>query len=260
MIDGMFLVVDHENIKGLSHWAGELERRHIPAVIIEEHMIDSNSSVIRNLSDRGFEIAGGFEQPFWDEPYEYQYKNIIHINDEMQSYVHKRMRILGSRYFAYDEATLQVADKLGIEYVLARGAAGPQAVIYKPREYRAKIISVSNVPSKGMGTGSLCDRSLFARGEVPDDFRKILFSLTVDKIVLVAQTHISGVKLNWWNVYQDFLNANIIHWRPLDEFAADAMELPNAQIPINREVKYEIPKPRIPIEQELDYPFREVAR
>jgi len=99
--------------------------------------------------------------------------------------------------------------------------------------------------------------SLFSRGEAPDDFREILFDLTVDKIILVAQTHLSGVKLNWWNVYQDFLNANIVTWKSLDEFAANPIELPNAQIPVNHEVKYITPKPRIPLEQEMEYPFEE---
>lgn len=257
-IEGLFLLLDHGNIKGLSHWADELARRQIPAVItVEEHMIDSNSGVIRNLSDRGFEIGGGMEQSFWDEPYEYQYEKISSINDNIQSCMHKPMRILGSKYFAYDEATLQVADKLEIEYVLARGTAGARAVVYKPYEYHTKIVSVSNVPSKGAGTGSLCDESLFSRAEAPDDFRKILFGLTVDKIVLVAQTHLSGVKLNWWNVYQELLNANIVTWKSLDEFATNAIELPNARIPINREVKYITPKPKIPLEQEPEYPFEE---
>ena len=256
--EGMFLVVDHGNTQGLSHWAGELERRQIPAVItVEEHRVDSNSSLIRNLSDRGFEIGGGLEQPFWDESYGYQYEKISGINDKIQSCTDKPMRILGSKYFAYNEATLQVADKLGIECVLARGTAGPEAVIYKPREYQVKIVSVSNVPSKRMGTGSLCDASLFSRGEEPDDFRNILFALTVDKIALVAQTHLSGVKLNWWNVYQDFLNKNIVTWKSLDEFAANPIELPNEQIPVNHEVKYITPKPKIPLEQEMEYPFEE---
>ena len=257
-IEGLFLLLDRGNIKGLKHWAGELERRQIPAVIIvKEHTVDSNSSVVRNLSDRGFEIGGTLEQPFWDELYEYQYEKISSINDKIQSCTDKPMRILGSKYFAYNEATLRVADKLGIECVLARGTAGPEAVIYKPREYRAKIVSVSNVPSKRMGTGSLCDESLFTRGEEPVDFRNILFALTVDKIVLVAHTHLSGVKLNWWNVYQELLKANIVTWKSLDEFVTNVIELPTAQIPINRKVKYVTPKPKIPLEQEPEYPFEE---
>jgi len=74
--------------------------------------------------------------------------------------------------------------------------------------------------------------------------------LKEDKIILVSHTHLGGAKLRWWNVYQDFLNANIVTWQSLDKFAANPIALPNAQIPLNTEVKYRMPKPNIPLEQE----------
>jgi len=259
-IEGMFLIIERRNVKGLKHWANELERRRIPAIIkIYADMIDKNRSLVKNLSDRGFEIGGGYDgEPFWNKSYQHQYEEMSRIKDVIQACTDKPMRIFGSRYFAYDETTLKVADKLGVEYLLARGTAGARAVIYKAEEYNARIISVSNVPSKEMGTGSLCDESLWSRGETPDDFRKILFNLKEDRIILVAQTHLSGVKLHWWNVYQDFLNANVVAWRPLDKFASNPIVLPNAQIPVNTEVKYVTPKPKIPLEQEPEYPFEEL--
>lgn len=58
------------------------------------------------------------------------------------------LRLFGSKYFAYNESTLQIAEKLGIDYIPARRSAG------------AKFVSVSNVLSKELGTGSLCDESL----------------------------------------------------------------------------------------------------
>jgi len=67
----------------------------------------------------------------------------------------------------YDEVTLRVTDKLGVKYILARGTAGAKAVVYKAKEY-TKILSVSNVPSEEMGTGSLCDESLWCRGVTPE--------------------------------------------------------------------------------------------
>jgi hypothetical protein len=261
-IKGLFLIVDRKNDKGLAHWARELEERKIPAVIlVDEYMVDNNCSLVKNISERGFEIGSSYnEQPFWNEVFDIQYEIMSRIQDKVQSCISKPMRIFGSKYFAYNEATLQVADTLGIEYILARGTAGAKALIYKPHEYQITIISVSNVPSMGMGTGSLCDWSLFSRGETPDVFRKILFGLTVDKMILVGQTHLSGVKVRWWNVYQDFLNANIVTWTPLGEFATNAIELPNTQIPVNREVRYVTPKPKIPLGQEPDYLFEEPQR
>jgi len=201
-IKGMFVVSERGDVEGLKHWANELERRAIPAIIVtHEDMIGKDCSLVKNLSDRGFEIAGGCAgEPFWDKPYKFQRAAASRIKDEIQSCIGKPMRILSSRYFAYDETTLKVADELGIEYILARGIAGAKAVIYKAEEYNTKIISVSNVPSKEMGTGSLCDHSLWSRGETPDDFRKILFGLTEDNIVLVSHTYLGGEKLNWLNV------------------------------------------------------------
>jgi hypothetical protein len=113
------------------------------------------------------------------------------------------------------------------------------------------------VPSKELGTGSLCDQSLWSRGVTPDGFKEILFNVKEDRIVLVAQTHLSGIKLHWWNTYQHFLDADIVAWKSLDEFASNPLVLPNAQIPMNTEVQYETPQPKIPLEEEPDYPFHE---
>ena len=146
----------------------------------------------------------------------------------------------------YDEVTLRVADKLGVEYILARGTAGAKAVVYKAKEYNTKILSISNVPSEEMGPGSLCDESLWYRGVTPNGFREILFSLKEERIIWVAQTHLSGVKLHWWNVYQDFLNTNTVTWKSLDEFSVNPTAMPNGQIPVNTEVKYVTPQPKIP--------------
>jgi hypothetical protein len=79
--------------------------------------------------------------------------------------------------------------------------------------------------------------------------------LKEDRIILVAQTHLSGVKLHWWKVYQGFFNSNIVTWESLDEFTANPIVLPNAQIPINTEVRYVTPQPKVPLEQEPDFSF-----
>jgi hypothetical protein len=256
-IEGMFLIIDHGNMKGLKHWANELERRKMPAVIqTNEHMLIEHGDTIRNLSAKGFEICGAYnEKPFWNEPYHFQYEVMNQIKNKVETCTGKPMRIFGSKYSAYDEITLRVADKLGINYVFARGAAGAKAIVFKPHEYNVILVSVSNVPSKQLGTGSLCDQSLWSRGATPEDLREILFNLKEDRIVLVAQTHLSGVKLYWGNVYQDFLDADIVTWESLDEFTSDPVLLPNAQIPMNTEVQYVTPQPKIPLEQEPDYPF-----
>jgi len=48
-----------------------------------------------------------------------------------------------------------------------------------------------------------------------------------------------------------------VKWLNLDEFASVDYEMPNKDIPVNREVKYEIPKPEIPLEEEVECPYVE---
>jgi hypothetical protein len=255
-MEGMFLIIDHGNRKGLKHWTDEFERRGMPAVIqTNEYMVMEHGDMIKTLSAKGLEICGAYnEKPFWSEPYRFQHEVMRRIKEKVETCTGQPMRIFGSMYSAYDETTLRVADELGIPYIFARGAAGARAVVFKPEEYRVTIVSVSNVPSKQLGTGSLCDQSLWSRGAVPDDLREILFNLKEDRIVLVAQTHLSGVKVNWWNIYQTFLNAGRVTWKSLDEFASNPVLLPNAQIPMNTEVQYTTPQPKIPLDQEPECP------
>jgi hypothetical protein len=165
LIEGMMLIIDRRNTNGLKHWGDELEKRRIPAVIqIEEYMINKEGDLIKSLSDRGFEIGGAHnERPFWNESYRFQYEAISRIKDKVESCIDRPMHILSSKYFAYDENTLRVADTLQIDYVLARGTAKAKAVIYKAKEHTPKILSVSNVPIEEMGSGSLCDEALWCR-------------------------------------------------------------------------------------------------
>ena len=255
---GLFLIIDRRNDKGLSHWVDELETRKIPAVILlDEYMVDKHTNLVRKIAERGFEICCSYnESPFWDESFDSQVEIMTRIRDKWQSQLDSSLRIFGSKYFAYNEDTLKIADQLGIKYLFARGTAGARSVVYQPEEYQVKIVSVSNVPSKELGTGSLCDESLRCRRAVAQDLQEILFSATAeDRISVVAQTHVSGVKLNWWNAYQAFLDADVVSWQPLNEFAADPIKLPNADIPVNTRADYRVPNPMVPLEAEPDFPF-----
>lgn len=251
-VNGLFLVIDRRQEKGLKRWCNELERRGIPGIIsMHEQTVLQSCGLARDISDRGFEIACGYkEAPFWNESYDFQRNQIIRLKELVESCIGKQLRIVSSKYFAYTEETLRVADELGIPYVLGRGASGTRAVVYQPREYRVKIVSISNVPSKAMGTGSLCDESLRCRMETPETLREMLLHLDVDCVVLVAQTHVSGMKIHWWDAYQDLLDAGIVAWKSLEEFASQSLVLPNAEIPVNAEADYAVPRPLIPLEQE----------
>ena len=169
------------------------------------------------------------------------------------------MRVFGSRYFAYDENTLRAADALGVEYVLARGTAGERATVYAPREYKAKIISVSNVPFGEMGTGSLCDYSLWARGSTDEDFANVVDKVLARRpsdMILVSHAYLGGTKTKWWRTYEKALASNDVQWRRFDDWvkAVGVVALPFDKIPVNREVKYEAPKPAVPLDRLEDLP------
>lgn len=256
-IAGLFLIIDRRNEKGLIHWADELKEREIPSVIlVDEYILDNNCELVGEISKKGFDIGFSYnEEPFWDEPYNAQDKIMKRAMDKIQSCINKPMNIFGSKYFAYNENTIKIADSMGIEYILARGTAGARSIVYKAEEYSAKIISVSNVPSAELGTGSLCDESLRCRGAIPEDLKELLFNINEDRIILVAQTHVSGVKLKWWDVYQDFLDSGMVDWQSIDEFVNKPVLLPNAEIPINTRADYRTPMPKFPLEDEPDFPF-----
>lgn len=253
-VNGMMLLIEFEEVEGLKNWANKFEEKRMPATIqVQHNIVAEHCDVIKDLSDRGFEIAGLYAPvAFWDKDYQFQYEKMKEVRDNIEQCTGKKMKAFGSRYFAYDENTLRVADELGVKYVFGRGTTGARTTVYKPKEYNVKIIAVSNVPSKEMGTGSLCDYSLWARGENPTSFETIATEAltTNDKVILVSHAYLGGMKLRWWNAYQNILNQTKVNWLSLDEFSVVDHELANSEIPVNREVKYETPKPEIPIEKE----------
>lgn len=253
----LMLILDRNNERGLIHWIDELEKRNMSGlVLVDENLLDSHKDLIRTILSKGFQVGCCFsEKPFWDESYEAQFDVLKRIVSIWSANFEPSLQVFGSKYFAYNENTLKIADEFGINYILARGTAGARAVVYQPQEYRVRIVSVSNVPSKELGTGSLCDESLWCRSSSPQDLLEILYGLREDRIILVAQTHLSGVKIHWWNAYQEFLNADRVTWQGWDDFIGEPIVLPNAEIPVNTRADYRIPKPLVPLEQEPDFPF-----
>ena len=253
---GLFRVLRWD-ARGSMHWAEELKRRRIPANFnADEKQLDKDSGLVREIGTMGFELGGSYDEaPFWNESYAAQHEKVTRVKDKLEAVTGKPLRSFSSKYSAYNEDTLKIAEKLGIKYLFGRGTAGARAVVYKPREYAVRIISTSDVPLKDMGGGTLADGSIWSRGGTPDDFKKILFSVKEDKITLVAQAQLSGAKLHWWNVYQEFFDADLVDWKTMDDFASDPAVLANAEIPVNTDIQYTKPQPRIPLEEEVDFPF-----
>ena len=80
---------------------------------------------------------------------------ISRIQKKFEEGLGRKLRLFSSKYFAYNEYTLQITDKLGIDFIFARGIPGADALTYKAKEYRTRILSVSNIQSPQMGSGSL---------------------------------------------------------------------------------------------------------
>jgi hypothetical protein len=254
--NGLIMLIEFEKIEGIRHWEVELDQRGLTALVQAQfNVLNEYPKDFERLATKGYPIAGLYaEKPFWDVSYDEQYARMREAKEAVEKITHKPMRLFGSRYFAYDENTLRAADALSIEYVLGRGTAGALATIYAPREYKAKIISVSNVPFAEMGTGSFCDYSLWARGSTDKDFAamvdKVIASRPSD-LILVSHAYIGGMAAQWWRTYENALARSEVKWRGFDEWVrtVKVSELPYAEIPVNREVKYDVPRPAVPLDK-----------
>lgn len=251
---GLMLLIEFEENTGLNNFVYELSKRNIPSLLLAHPtFIENNKEDILSLQKYGVEIAAVLsDEPLWDIPYEDQYQRINEAKEKIELITNKPLRVIGSKYFAYDENTLKVAEELNIEYVLGRGVTKSKATIFKPEEYNVKIFSVSNIDSPNWGTGSLCDYSYWAREGTPEQFREQLFyaAENYDKISPVSHTYIGGLKERWNQVYLDFFDNANMSWENLDQFGLIDSTLPFSEIPQNREVQYTTPKPAIPLNEE----------
>jgi hypothetical protein len=252
--NGLIMLIEFERIEGIRHWESELDKRGLNALVqASPEILNKYQDDFVRLAGKGYMVAGNYsEKPFWDVPYDVQFARMREAKEAVERITHKQMRVFGSRYFAYDENTLRAADALGIDYVLGRGTAGALATIYAPREYKARVISVSNVPFADMGTGSLCDYSLWARGSTGKDFAVVVDKVLASKLpdlILVSHAYIGGMYKEGWQVYEAALANTGVKWRLFADWVSSVKvnAMPLAQVPVNREVKYDTPKPAVPL-------------
>lgn len=256
-INGLMMLIEFEKIDGILQWEKELDKRHLTALIeVQKNMLEQYPAVFKRLANKGYEISGHISGgPFWDMAYDEQYQNIKEIKEAVEAVIGKPMRVVNSGYFAYDETTLKAADALGVEYVLGRGTRDVEAVIYAPKEYRAKVISVSNVDvGEPMGRGSLCDYSLWARGADPAEFGEIVrenIAKHPANMILVSHAYLGGTRLKWWQQYETALSSTEVSWKSFPQWlkAQTPIIMPNAKIPLNKEVKYGTPQPAKPMDE-----------
>ncbi|HHX58487.1 MAG TPA: polysaccharide deacetylase family protein [Candidatus Moranbacteria bacterium] len=256
-INGLLMLIEFERIEGILQWEKELDRRNLTALVkVQDNVLEGNPEIFRRLAAKGYEIAGGYDEaPMWNMSYEQQYQLLKDSKKRVETITGQPMRVFGGRYFSYDENTLKVADALGVEYILGRGTRDVEAVIYQPREYQVKVISVTNVDvGSEMGRGSLCDYSLWARGSGPDEFG-VMVDESIDKnpanMILVSHSYLGGTRIKWWREYEKALGSSKMNWRSFEDWLTEqsVINLPNAEIPVNQEVKYTSPSPEMAMDE-----------
>ncbi|MDD2270282.1 MAG: hypothetical protein PHG60_01735 [Candidatus Dojkabacteria bacterium] len=253
--EALMLLIEFEDTVGINNFVYQMYERDIPGLLmVNAEYVEENCELVRGLQDYNIEVCGTAPgEPFWDLPYDVQYQRMKETKDRIEACTGNPVRVMGSKYFAYDENTLKAADALDIPFVFARGTTGSKATIYKTEEYDAKIFSVSNIDSPKWGTGSLCDYSYWAREGNPEDFRDEVYKAfnSFSKVSPVSHTYIGGAKQRWNEIYLDMFDNLDVNWVTLDEFGKVDVFTTFAKMPINREVLYTTPKPGIPLDEEI---------
>jgi hypothetical protein len=187
--------------------------------------------------------------------YDEQYTTITDMITRIEAALGIDVRIISSRYMASDENTVKIADKLGIEYITARGTTELATTVYKPEEYNVKIISVSNIDVPEFKYGSFCDYSFYERSGSPEDMtREFERAIQEEKFIGVSHTYIGGYKERWNNMWHNFWDNYEVDWVDLDTLGTVDKVMPMWQIPINKNAPYtpEKIRPAIPYDEEED--------
>jgi hypothetical protein len=81
-------------------------------------------------------------------------------------------------------------------------------------------------------------------------FHALLLTFSGD-LILVSHAYLGGTYAGWWQTYENALARPDVKWRQFDEWvrAVKVDPMPLAEIPVNREVKYDTPQPAIPLER-----------
>lgn len=252
---GMMILYEEENTTGLASFVNELYQRNIPAIaVLTPEYIQENCTTVQKITRYNIEIAPSYSQEhFWDMSYTQQYTEIENIKTSVEACTKQTIRIISSKDFAWNADTVKVAEELDIKYVLARGTNDSRAMIYKPREYETKIISLSNMPEAEFKYEIFSDTGYFRRAMTAKDFQEGLQeTIKQDKIIFTSYTNLSGLKKSWHETWTLFFDTEDILWQTIDQISTTDESLPLWQIPNNRTIPY-IPdniKPILSYEEE----------
>lgn len=249
----MMLLIEFNNTDGLANMVNDMKKRDIRGLLmVNANFIEKNAEALKEiLKTEVVEICPSYDpEPFWDMPYEKQYRIISEMIENSEKYLGVRPRAISSRYMASDETTVKVADELGIEYITARGTTELATTVYKPQEHNVKIISVSNIDIPEFKYGSFCDYSFYERNGSPEDMeREYKRAIVNEKFMAVSHTYIGGYKERWNEMWHRMWDNYNVDWVDLDTLGTVDKELPMWQIPVNKNAPYTPEK----IRPKLDY-------
>ncbi|MBN2015213.1 hypothetical protein JW766_00060 [Candidatus Dojkabacteria bacterium] len=252
----MMILIEFQQTDGLVNMVNDMKEQDIYGLLmVTPEFVEANAETIKKVLEVGnIEIVPTHvKEPLWDIPYDKQYDIISDMVERIESAVGIEARIISSRYMASDENTIKVAEKLGIEYVMARGTTELAMTVYKPEEYDVKVLSVSNIDTPEFKYGSLCDYSYYERAGNPEDMLEDLQrAAEEEKFFGVSHTYIGGYKERWNDMWHEFWNNDQVDWVELDTISNVDKNLPMWQIPINKNAPYtpEKIRPLIPYEEE----------
>lgn len=252
----MMLLIEFKNTEGLVNMVNDMKARNIKGLLmVNADFVDKNKDAIKEVLETGnVEIAASYDpKPYWEMTYDEQYATITDMITRIESALNVKVRIISSRYMASDENTVKIADKLGIEYITARGTTELATTVYKPEEYNVKIISVSNIDVPEFKYGSFCDYSFYERSGSPEDMEKeYKRAIQEEKFIGVSHTYIGGYKERWNNMWHNFWDNYEVDWVDLDTLGTVDKVMPMWQIPINKNAPYtpEKIRPAVPYDEE----------
>jgi len=254
----MMVLIEFQQTEGLANMVNAMNERGIKGLLMmSPDFAEANATDLKAILQVGnLEIIASYvKAPLWGMSYEEQKTVITDTVSRVEAALDTEIRIVGSRYMASDEVTLQVAEEMEIEYVTARGTTELALTVYKPDDYDVKILSISNIDTPEFKYGSLCDYSYYERAGNPEDILADLTRATEEtKFVGVSHTYIGGYKERWHDMWLEFWDTEDIDWVGLDDLGTVDKYLPMWQIPINKNAPYtpEKIRPLIPYKEETN--------
>ncbi len=238
---GIVVLIEYQDTVGLTNLVNELYKNDVHSLLhAGPDFVEDNCETIKTLTNYNVSLVGGCGDELWDKSYEEQKEVMTETKERIEACTGRPLEFITSRYWAWDENTVKIAEELGIDNIFARGMVENGAAVFQPEDYNVKILAISNIKSVPFKYGSMCDYSYWIRnGEPADMLAEIDDAITNNnKISPVSHTNIGGLKKDWFTMWQEMLSDRRIDWVSWQEFSQIDYQMPLSRIPQNKNVPY----------------------